>query len=69
MLYTVMTSKEILQAWLNPTLTDKEMQEIFNYKIPSEALEAWPVRSIRQRKEDNEKVIEPIQLLEQPSLF
>jgi hypothetical protein len=45
------------------------MQDMLSYETPSYTLVAWPVRTIRQRKEDNEKVIEPAELLDQPSLF
>lgn len=42
--------KEMEQKWLLPDLTDGEMEEILDYKVPSEALEYWPVYSIRSTK-------------------
>jgi putative SOS response-associated peptidase YedK len=65
----LMLSNDILRKWLYPALSQEDMQALLNYEMPSDALEAWPVRTIRGRKEDNEKVIEPIQLLDQTSLF
>jgi len=38
------------QKWLLPDLTDGEMAEILDYEVPSEALEYWPVYSIRSTK-------------------
>jgi putative SOS response-associated peptidase YedK len=65
----LMLSNELLKTWLDPQLLESGMQEILSYEMPSHALEAWPVRTIRQRKEDTEKVIEPVKLLDQTSLF
>lgn len=65
----LMLPNEILKIWLNAKLTDREMQDLFNYMIASHALEAWPVRTIRRMKEDNKHVIEPIKLTNQTALF
>jgi putative SOS response-associated peptidase YedK len=65
----VMLQPDTLRLWLDPQLADKKMQELLHTKIPAASLEAWPVRSIRQAKEDNQKVIEPIEVSDQASLF
>ena len=54
----LMLSKELAIKWLDDNISDKEIEEIVNFEIPVEALEVWPVNTIRTRKEDNEKVIE-----------
>lgn len=43
--------KELELKWLQPNLTDEEMQEIFNCEMPSEELEYYPVYTIRTTKE------------------
>lgn len=43
--------------WLDKTLTDNAMRDIISFEFPSSNLEAWPVNTIRKRKEDNEQVI------------
>ena len=54
----LMLSRELAVKWLDDNISDKEIEEIVNFEIPVEALEVWPVNTIRTRKEDNEKVIE-----------
>ena len=54
-------TKEMATEWLDPELSDNRMRSILQYEMPSADMEAWPVRSIRSRKEDNELVIEKMQ--------
>jgi len=42
--------KELEMKWLDPNLTDDEMQEILDFQMPSEALCNRPVYSIRTTK-------------------
>jgi len=42
--------KELELKWLEPSLTDIELQEILDYEMPSEALNYHPVFSIRTSK-------------------
>ncbi|HEX6334694.1 MAG TPA: SOS response-associated peptidase family protein [Flavisolibacter sp.] len=42
--------KELELKWLQPDLTDEEIQEILNYEIPSGHLEYTPVYTIRSTK-------------------
>jgi len=56
----LMLTKELALQWLNPFLDESQMNGILNYEIPSENLEAWPVKSVRVRKDDNKSVIEPV---------
>jgi putative SOS response-associated peptidase YedK len=43
--------KELEMKWLDPNLTDSEIQEILSYEMPSEALDYNPVYTIRTTKE------------------
>jgi putative SOS response-associated peptidase YedK len=52
--------KQLQQEWMDPTLSDEGIARVLNYQVPAEALEAWPVESIRRSKDDDQKVIEPI---------
>lgn len=51
-------TKELALKWLDPALTDESMRDILQFEIPSGNLDAWPVRSVRVKKDDNEMVIE-----------
>ena len=53
----LMLDRERAFSWLKPDLSDREMQEILGYTYPPEKLEAWPVDTIRTRKEDGPEVI------------
>ncbi|HEX6193511.1 MAG TPA: SOS response-associated peptidase [Chitinophagaceae bacterium] len=46
--------------WLNEDLTDAAMETLLQYEFPATDLEAWPVNTIRTRKEDNELVIKEV---------
>jgi putative SOS response-associated peptidase YedK len=50
-------TRELAIRWLNESLTDTEIDEILQYEFPSEGLEAWPVNTIRTRKDDTEAVV------------
>ena len=41
---------DLSRLWISDELGEKEYQEILDYEIPSENLEAWPVFSIRTTK-------------------
>lgn len=53
-------TKELGEKWLRKDLTEIEMKEIAAYEISSEKLNAWPVNTIRKRKEDIESVIDKL---------
>lgn len=48
---------ELEKEWLNPSLTDIDIQRILNYELPADWLEYWPVNSVRRAKPDDENVI------------
>jgi putative SOS response-associated peptidase YedK len=50
-------TKELAHRWLNDNLPDEEMKNILNFEYPGLQMEAWPVNTIRIRKEDDETVI------------
>ena len=52
--------KEKALQWLRTDLTDTAIREIIHYEFPDNEMEAWPVNTIRTRKEDNERVISPV---------
>ena len=54
-------TKEMALEWLDPTLSKERMNTILSYEMPSNKMEAWPVRSVRSRKEDNAMVIEKME--------
>lgn len=43
--------KELEMKWLDPSLTDEQIQEILDFEMPSEELEYNPVYTIRTTKE------------------
>ena len=47
----LMLSKEMELKWLQPFLSDEEMQEIFHFEMPSEQMEYHPVFTIRTTKD------------------
>ena len=53
-------TKELAEKWLTENLTDDEISAILNYQLPETEMEAWPVNTIRTRKEDSGKVLEPV---------
>lgn len=61
-------TKELAEKWLNDKLSDEELTEILKFEFPASNLEAWPVNSIRVRKNDDEKVIEEVKYENLPKL-
>src|SRR5207248_2087341 len=55
--------KELELKWLNPQLTDNEIQQLLDYRMPSEQLIYHPVYTIRTTKErpDKKSKLEPYQ--------
>lgn len=54
-------TKKLATKWLEENLTDDGIAEILASEFPASQMEAWPVNTIRTRKEDNEKVIELVE--------
>lgn len=54
-------NKEMELKWLQSTLSDQDMADIMDYELPSEALEYWPVFTIRSPKPrpDEKRKIDP----------
>ena len=52
-------TQSLAKKWLDPALADNDIAEILAYEFPESGLEAWPVRSIRTKKEDDESVMAP----------
>ena len=63
-------TKELEMKWLQPNLTDEQIQSILDYEIPADDLEQWPVFSIRTNKPrpDNKLKTEPYEWPELPPL-
>lgn len=55
------------EKWLQPSLGLSELEELCEYEIPNESLQAWPVNTIRKNKIDDERLIAPVAT--QQSLF
>lgn len=47
----LMLSRELELKWLDPSLNDEEMQELFQFEMPAENLDYHPVYTIRTTKE------------------
>jgi putative SOS response-associated peptidase YedK len=50
--------KELELKWLQPDLTDEQIQEILDFEMPAEQLDYWPVftiRSTKPRPDDKDK--------------
>jgi len=56
----LMLTKKLARNWLNPDLTDKEIKSFLDFEFDDKQLEAWPVNTIRIRKEDNADIIKEI---------
>lgn len=52
--------KEKAIQWLDKSLTDDTLRTILDYEFPESEMEAWPVNTIRTRKEDGPGVVEPL---------
>jgi putative SOS response-associated peptidase YedK len=61
-------TEEQANNWISTELSDEGIENILAYEFPETNLEAWPVNTIRKRKEDNRKVIEPIDARVVPAL-
>ena len=55
----LMLPQELKREWLNPALTDLDIQRICDYEMPSGALEYWPVKSLYRIDPYDEQVIVP----------
>lgn len=75
-------TRELELQWLEPDLTNPDIQHILDYEMPSEQMEYWPVHTIRTTRErpDHKKKYEPFKWpglpplgvddpVEQPGLF
>ncbi|MBL0133083.1 MAG: SOS response-associated peptidase [Chitinophagaceae bacterium] len=54
--------KEKAIQWLDKSLTDDSLRTILDYEFPESEMEAWPVNTIRTRKEEGPGVVERIQI-------
>lgn len=54
--------KEKAIQWLDKSLTDDSLRTILDYEFPESEMEAWPVNTIRTRKEDGPGVVERVQI-------
>ena len=54
-------TKELAMQWLDPALNQADLRKIMDYSVPEAALEAWPVASVRKRKDDDVNVIAPLE--------
>lgn len=61
-------TKQLAVKWLKEDLSDEELESIIGFEYPETDLEAWPVNTIRTRKEDNEEVIAKIDASVYPPL-
>ena len=52
--------KERALKWLDPDLKEAEIKSIAEYEYPAEQLEAWPVNTIRTRRNDDASFIEKV---------
>lgn len=53
--------KELALKWLEPDLPEAELKMIASYEFPSQQLEAWPVQTIRTRRNDDASFIMKIE--------
>lgn len=63
-------SRELELKWLQPGLSDEELQGILDFEMPSEDLDNWPVFTIRGTKPrpDNKQKNEPFEWANLPPL-
>jgi putative SOS response-associated peptidase YedK len=64
----LLLTKQLAFKWLQPNLTDAEIETIAGYEMPTNMLQAWPVHTIRKPKADNQKIIEKI-IIQNNTLF
>ncbi len=46
----LLLTEELEKRWLNPQLSDAELKELLEFEMPENAIDFWPVFSIRGRK-------------------
>jgi hypothetical protein len=51
---------ERAMKWLDPNISETDIRNLIEFEFSSDDLEAWPVDTIRKRKEDDARVIEKI---------
>jgi putative SOS response-associated peptidase YedK len=56
----LLLTQQMAYQWLQPQLSDTELQQLLNYEMPDSHLEAWPVKTIRTAKPNDASVIEKI---------
>jgi putative SOS response-associated peptidase YedK len=61
-------SKEFATKWLSKELADEEIREICAFCLAPAAMQAWPVDTIRKRKEDTVAILDEIKNEHIPSL-
>ncbi len=66
----LMLNRELELKWLDPDLTDEEMQDLFQFEMPAANLDYHPVYTIRTTKErpDGKERLEPYQWDKLPPL-
>ncbi len=64
----LLLTKQLANKWLQPNLTDAEIETIAGFEMPANMLQAWPVHTIRTPKTDNQKIIEKI-IIQKNTLF
>ena len=47
----------MIRDWLNPTLTETDLQSMLDFEMPPGRMEAWPVRQIRGKSKPNDASI------------
>lgn len=53
-------TKELATQWIQPNLSDNEINEILNFEFSSSQMEVWPVNTIRSRKADDKHVLDEL---------
>lgn len=56
----VILTQETAKQWLRADLDDSNIEKIVSQEFPADDLDAWPVQTIRTRKEDDKSVIEKV---------
>jgi len=50
-------NRNLAPGWLDPDLSDFQIQEYLNYQEPAESFQYWPVNSVRKKHDNDESVI------------
>jgi putative SOS response-associated peptidase YedK len=56
----LLLTKALALQWISPSLSDTAIAEILSFEFSASEMEAWPVNSIRIRKEDGSAIIEKL---------